>query len=194
MRDKDKRIIEENMDKLEITVKVLFAKFNIPKSEEDDYRQMGYLALCNKTYKYDGSTKFITFANKVMTNAFIDKYRQNKSKNAEVISIDDVYAEDESGNGTSLIDFLATGNDTENEALTRVTNDLVKKYIKNAKDKCTAKTTIKGFKALELKLEGYSGEEIAGMFNVPSNSLRSWISRAKKLLLAENEFVKAIME
>ena len=90
------------------------------------------------------------------------------------------------------MDFLASENDTENEVLTRITNDMVKKYIQNAKDKCTAKTTVRGFEALELKLEGYSGEEIACMFNVPSNSVRSWMSKAKKLLLCEKDFVELV--
>ena len=52
--------------------------------------------------------------------------------------------------------------------------------------------TLKGFEALELKLDGYSGEEIAKLFDVSSNSLRSWMSRAKKILLNEKGFVAMI--
>ena len=190
MSEKDKRLIEENMDKLEVTIKSLAKKFNVPACDFEDYRQTAYLTLCGKAHKYDGSTKFITFANTVIINAMIDKYRREKNRNVEIVSLNDACFESE--DETNLMDFLASENDTENEVLTRVTNDIVKKYIRNAKDKCTAKTTVRGFEALELKLEGYSGEEIACMFNVPSNSLRSWISKAKKLLLCEEDFVELV--
>lgn len=190
MSEKDKRLIEENLDKLEVTIKSLAKKFNVSACDFDDYRQTAYLTLCDRAYKYDGRTKFITFANTVITNAMIDKYRREKSRNVEMISLNDARFECE--DETNLLDFLASENDTENEVLAKVTNDMVKKYIRNAKDKCTATTTVRGFEALELKLEGYSGEEIASMFNVPSNSLRSWMSKAKKLLLCENDFVEMV--
>ena len=190
MSEKDKRLIEENLDKLEVTIKSLAKKFNVSACDFDDYRQTAYLTLCSRTYKYDGRTKFITFANTVITNVMIDKYRREKSRNVEMISLNDARFECE--DETNLLDFLASENDTENEVLAKVTNDMVKKYIRNAKDKCTATTTVRGFEALELKLEGYSGEEIASMFNVPSNSLRSWMSKAKKLLLCENDFVEMV--
>lgn len=190
MSEKDKRLIEENMDRLEVTIKSLAKKFNVPVCDFDDYRQTAYLTLCGKAYKYDGSTKFITFANTVIINAMIDKYRREKNRNIEMVSLNDTCFECE--DETNLLDFLASENDTENEVLTRVTNDMVRKYIRNAKDKCTAKTTVRGFEALELKLEGYSGEEIASMFNVPSNSLRSWMSKAKKLLLCEKDFIELV--
>lgn len=190
MSEKDKRLIEENLDKLEVTIKSLAKKFNVSACDFDDYRQTAYLTLCGRAYKYDGRTKFITFANTVITNAMIDKYRREKSRNVEMISLNDARFECE--DETNLLDFLASENDTENEVLAKVTNDMVKKYIRNAKDKCTATTTVRGFEALELKLEGYSGEEIASMFNVPSNSLRSWMSKAKKLLLCENDFVEMV--
>lgn len=190
MSEKDKRLIEENMDKLEVTIKSLAKKFNVPACDFDDYRQTAYLTLCGKAHKFDGRTQFITFANTVITNAMIDKYRREKNRNVEMVSLNDTCFECE--DETNLLYFLASENDTENEVLTRVTNDMVKKYIRNAKDKCTAKTTVRGFEALELKLEGYSGEEIACMFNVPSNSLRSWMSKAKKFLLCEEDFVELV--
>ena len=192
MREKDKKMIEENMDSINIIIKKLVGKFGISYTEADEYRQTGYLALCTAVCKYNGSTKFSTFANKVITNAFIDKYRRDKARKIDSVSLDNVYAEDDNGNEASLINYLATDNNTENEVLTRTTNDLIIKYIKNTKDKCSAKTTVKGFDALELNLRGYSGEEIANMFNVPSNSVRSWMSRAKKCLKENREFMELI--
>lgn len=185
MTEEKKRIIEENIDGLEFTVKTLLSGFNITGDEAEEYRQTGYLALCKKVDKYDGSTKFTTFAGTVLRNTFIDKYRHDKVRNGDCISIDEICCENDNGDGVSLAQFLATKNDTESEVLTKITNELIRKNIKDAKEKCSAQTTVKGFEALELKLAGYSGEEIARLFNVPSNSIRSWMSRAKKILLTD---------
>lgn len=190
MNENDKRLIEENMDKLEITIKSIALKFNIGYAEFEDYRQMAYLTVCNKVHKYDGSTKFTTFADMVITHALIDKYRREKNKNLDTISLDDVCFEGDED--AKLMDFLASESNTENKVLAKVTDELIKKYIRDEKHKCSAHTTVRGFEALELKLAGYSGEEIANMFNVPSNSLRSWMSRAKKILLSQNEFVELV--
>ena len=190
MTENEKRLIEENIEKLEYIIKKLICSFNIPKNEAEEYRQIAYLALCNKTNKYDGSTKFTTFANMVIKNAFIDVYRKEKLKKFDFISLEECFTEDDSGNGAGLIDFLSTDNNTEKEVLTKVRNDLVFRHINLAKENCTAKTTVQGFSALELKIKGYSGEEIARMFNVPSNSLRTWMSKARKILLSDKEFLK----
>lgn len=188
----DRKLIEDNMHTVEITVKRIMKKFGISKNEYEDYCQIGYLVLCSKVQRYDGSTRFSTFADKVLTNAFIDKYRFEKNRNKELLSLDDVCSEDSDGNGVSLAEFLVADTNVENEVLSKITNDAIKKYIASAKTKCSAKTTVRGFEALELKLEGYSGEEIANMFDVPSNSLRSWMSRAKKALLNEKDFVALV--
>lgn len=188
----DRKLIEDNLHTVEITVKRIMKKFGISKNEYEDYCQIGYLVLCSKVHRYDGSTKFSTFADKVLTNAFIDKYRFEKNRNKELLSLDDVCSEDSDGNGVSLAEFLVADTNVENEVLSKITNDAIRKYIASAKTKCSAKTTVRGFEALELKLEGYSGEEIANMFDVPSNSLRSWMSRAKKALLNEKDFVALV--
>ena len=54
----------------------------------------------------------------------IDKYRREKNRNIEMVSLNDACFESE--DETNLMDFLASENDTENEVITRVTNDMVK--------------------------------------------------------------------
>lgn len=188
MTDKEKMLIEENMKAIEIRTKLLVNKYGIRLDEYDDYLQMACLVICNKIHKYDETKGFSTFVDAVLENAFIDMYRVDKSGKIDLISLDECCIDDGCGSEASLADFLATDNNTENEVLAGITNDIVKRCIKNAKEKCTSQTTVRGFDALELRFEGYSGAEIARMFNVPSNSIRSWISRAKKILLAEREF------
>ena len=188
MTDKEKMLIEENMKAIEIRTKLLVKKYGIPQDEYEEYLQIACLVICNKIHKYDETKSFSTFVDAILENAFIDMHRADKSRKIDLISFDECCIDDGCGSEASLADFLATDNNTENEVLAGITNDIIKRCIKKAKEKCTSQTTVKGFDALELKFEGYSGAEIARMFNVPSNSLRSWISRAKKTLLAEREF------
>ena len=188
MTDKEKMLIEENMKAIEIRTKLLVKKYGIPQEEYEEYLQIACLVVCNKIHKYDETKNFSTFVDAILENAFIDMHRADKSRKIDLISFDECCIDDGCGSEASLADFLATDNNTENEVLAGITNDIIKRCIKKAKEKCTSQTTVKGFDALELKFEGYSGAEIARMFNVPSNSLRSWISRAKKTLLAEREF------
>ena len=187
MTDKEKMLIEENMKAIEIRTKLLVKKYGIPQDEYEEYLQIACLVICNKIHKYDETKSFSTFVDAILENAFIDMHRADKSRKIDLISFDECCIDDGCGSEASLADFLATDNNTENEVLAGITNDIIKRCIKKAKEKCTSQTTVKGFDALELKFEGYSGAEIARMFNVPSNSLRSWISRAKKTLLAERE-------
>ena len=188
MTDKEKMLIEENMKAIEIRTKLLVKKYGIPQDEYEEYLQIACLVICNKIHKYDETKSFSTFVDAILENSFIDMHRADKSRKIDLISFDECCIDDGCGSEASLADFLATDNNTENEVLAGITNDIIKRCIKKAKEKCTSQTTVKGFDALELKFEGYSGAEIARMFNVPSNSLRSWISRAKKTLLAEREF------
>lgn len=188
MTNKEKMLIEDNIKSIEIRTRQLVRKYGVPLYEYEEYFQVACLVICNKIHKYDETKSFSTFVNAVLENAFIDMHRADKNSKFDFVSLDECCVDDDSGSKASLADFLATEDNTENEVLARITNDIIKKCIKKAKEKCTSQTTVRGFDALELKFEGYSGAEIARMFNVPSNSLRSWMSRAKKLLIAEREF------
>ena len=72
MTEYEKKLIEDNMNAVAMTTWQFLKQHNIPRSEFDDYCQNGYLILCNKVHKYDGSTKFSTFIDVVLRNAFID--------------------------------------------------------------------------------------------------------------------------
>lgn len=190
MREKETKLIAENMKAIEIRAKYLYKTYAFPSEEFDEFLQVAYLFICEKVHKFDGKVKFSAFVDAVLENAFIDRLRTTKNKRFFTLSLDACYIEDDEGDGPALADFLKTDNNTENTVLSAITEDDARKYIAKAKAKCTSKTTVKGFDALELKIEGYSGSEIAKMFNVPANSLRMWVSRAKKALLADREFAE----
>ena len=55
----------------------------------------------------------------------------------------------------------------------------------------TAKKThkgavLKGIEAIELRIKGYSGAEIARMYGVKNNNVTSWISKAAAVIKAEH--------
>lgn len=192
MLEFEQKLIEENLNVVWNVVGTLVKKKLVPASEYDDYYQMGCLELCKKVHKYNGSTKFKTFAETVLRNAFVDIHRNKIRHTVDALSLDKIVYEDDDGSDIELNSLLHTADDTENEVLHSITADLVRKHIAEAKKKCTVSTTVKGFEALELKIQGYSGREIADLYQVPANSVRSWISRAKRHLLDDKEFMKLL--
>ena len=191
MTEQEKKLIEDNMNAVTMTTWQFLKQYNIPRTEFEDYRQNGYLILCSKVHKYDGSTKFSTFIDVVLRNAFIDIYRTDKNRRLDVVSLNEYLGEEKTFNDAQLAAILEGDNTTENEVLEKVTNEIMKKCIKRAKSKCTSKTTVRGFEALELRIEGYTGAQISEMMKTPSNSIRVGINRAKKILLDDKEFADA---
>ncbi len=191
MLEYERRLIEDNMYVVGYVVRKLMNKFNIPREEYEDYCQSGYLILCSKVHKYDGSVEFKTFADKVLRNGFIDLYRTKHD--IDSISLEaSLY--DDNEKESELMNFICTDCDMESEAVFNVTRDILKKYIRKLKRECRANTVVKGFEALELRMQGYTGKEIADMFNVPDNSLRSWMSKAKKILIADDVIKKLLCD
>ena len=189
MTDYEKRLIEENMDAVSITTRKFLKRYNIPQTEFEDYRQNAYVILCSKVHKYDGSTKFSTFVDVVLRNAFIDMYRTDKSRRLDVVSLDEFLNEDKTFNDAQLCAIVEDERKVEEEVIEKVTNDIIKQCIRKAKRKCASETTVKGFEALELRIAGYSGAQISQMMNTPSNIIRVGINRAKKILLGDSEFM-----
>ena len=183
MMDNREKLIMDNMQTIKSITWFTMKKIGLPKSEYEDYLQEAYLLILKKADKYNPEKKFSTFAEIVLKNGFIDLRRRDSQENLDLISLDEPLAEDEEE--ITIMDFLKGSYDTENEALQNVTIEQIKHCISQAKKNCTAKTTLRGFDALELRIKGYSGAQIAEMFKVPANSVRCWMSRATKLLDAD---------
>lgn len=188
LSEEEKLFIEKNMKTIEIGTKKFMNKYNIQMNEYEEYFQRACLAVCNKMHKYDRNMAFSTFVGAVLENALIDIHRKESRNIVGAVSIEECYMVEDGELELSLGNFLTATDDTENDALSRIVDLEVKKCIKYAKEKCTSNVVIRGFEALELKIAGYTGTEIARIYNVPSNSVRAWISRAKKVLAAEREF------
>ena len=192
MTECERKIIEDNLNVVAMATWRFMKRYNVPASEFEDYRQTGYLILCNKVHKYDGSTKFSTFIDIVLRNAFIDIYRTNKRGQIDETSLDEYLSEEKSFSESELDEILKDVNTTENQVIERVTGDIIAKCIKKAKKTCKSKTIVRGFEALELRIEGYTSAQIAKLLEAPSNTIRVGINRAKNILLSDEDFINAI--
>jgi len=136
----------------------------------DDLYQEGCVALCRAALTFDGSVQFKTYAQKVVKNQLIDHCRQALRQREQTSSqepSDDLSTEDEQ----TPADALA--------ALAQV------------KLRYSGVAWL-GMEAMELKIKGYSGTEIAALYGAKPNEVGAWISRARQKLLLDKEFLAAI--
>ena len=77
-------------------------------------------------------------------------------------------------------------NDRLHEAV--LSDEVVFKLLESVKPEYSG-ITLLGIEALELKVKGYTGAEIARMWGVEQNLLGAWISRAKSKLLQNERFM-----
>ena len=184
--------VTENTQTIKVLVKSVMKKLGIAQNEYDDCLQEAYILIFKAADKYNQQKEFGPFARRVITNGLIDIYKRNRELMKEVLSLDNAINQDEEENGTPFIELLTGENETENQALQNITVKQMQEYITKVKTNCTAATTLKGFQALEMKMAGYSGVQIAKMFHVPSNSLRSWMSMARKRLLNDDHIMELL--
>jgi len=189
------KIIEENRTAIEIIIRKL-AKNGIVNYENlEDAIQDGLIALYEKSDKFDERASFKTFAATVLKNHFLDECKKENSQKRKcdnIRSLDELVFDTEENEGRALAEFIKSDVDSENEVLNSIMENDIKKYFQKVKKNCTAESTVKGLEALEMKIEGYSAVEIAEKYNVPANSIRAWLSRAKKLIVGDVEFIKII--
>ena len=66
----------------------------------------------------------------------------------------------------------------------RLISDELLSIVQSAK-KTHKGAVLKGIEAIELRIKGYSGAEIARMYGVKNNHVTSWISKARAVLIQE---------
>jgi len=149
----------------------------------DDLHQVGYLALCHAAQTYDGRVKFETFAQVVVRNKLLDHCSSAARKQSYQFSLH--APADEDGDRTYV--ELLTYSDTDGLAKTELVH-----AFQTAKKKYGG-VTLKGFEVLELKVKGYTGNEIAEMYGVPPNHISAWLSKAVKALRNDYAFRTAVL-
>jgi len=150
----------------------------------DDLYQVGCLALCEATRSYDESTKFQTYAQVFVRNRLIDHCRRIKRFQDKTCYLENQIDETE---GTEYFNLMSAPADEPEEQLYA---DEINNLLQNVKQKYSG-VTLKGIEAIELKIKGYSGVEIAVLYKVKPNLLGAWISKARKKLKEDEDFMAA---
>lgn len=174
---------------LSIVHKVIRARFTVNESllsfSYEDLYQEGCIWLCKAvvTYQAERAIKFETYASKVITNGLRTYCRLmcNKQK----------------------YQHIAIHTDEAKEPLERIpvydnTEDLLSEkettHLLNSIKQQYNGTVRLGIEAIEWKLKGFSGKEIADMYGVKPNLVGAWISRAASKLRGNSNFMKYIRE
>lgn len=147
---------------------------NICGLGRDDLRQEGAVALCRAAATYDGvSAKFSTYAAVVVRNHLLNHCRLINAgqRSLPSVSLDMGDAQDSGGPPPLPEPSVPDASDALIEALD--TAD----FLAECKRRYSGVARL-GVEALELKVKGLSGAEIAQMYHTSPNNVGAWISRA----------------
>jgi RNA polymerase sigma factor (sigma-70 family) len=149
----------------------------------DDLFQEGCLWLCEAAATYDGETaQFITYAQVVVKNGLFTYCKKAYGKQKNNVSINDMLrdpTDEESG-------IASFAGDNEYDML--LSDTAVFSLLESVKAEYSGVARL-GIEALELKVKGYTGAEIARMWGVGQNHVGAWISRAKTKLRQNERFM-----
>ncbi len=167
------KIVLENLYVIDLVIRTkIDVKEHIQGLGYEDLYQTGCIALCKAAEAFESRASFRTYAFVVIRNSLMSYIKSvyEKSKNIEYIEEITEFAE--------RYDYIS-------EFVSDNEYDRLMKIIK-ANSKGIA---LKGIEAIDLKIKGYSGSEIAKIYGVKPNHVSAWITRAvnsvkrKKLLV-----------
>jgi RNA polymerase sigma factor (sigma-70 family) len=149
----------------------------------DDLFQEGCLWLCKAASTYDGETaRFITYAQVVVKNGLLSYCKQMYGKRKNMVVIDDLR---QKADGDENDPSSYTARDAYDSLLS---DSAVFSLLESVKSEYSGITRL-GIEALELKVKGYTGADIARMWGVGQNHVGAWISRAKTKLRQNGRFM-----
>ncbi len=182
------KLIEEHLNIVHWTIHhYIQVNEHIFGFEYDDLYSEGCIHLCKAANTYDESKgKFSSYATSVIKNGLISYCRQILAKQKWQRLLLDEPSNDES---ITLKDKLISTENydeiLENIDVSNVFNDIKCRY---------GGITLKGIEALELKMKGYTGNEIAKIYNVKPNHIGAWIFRAVSKLKKDKVILELLVQ
>ena len=146
----------------------------------EDIRQEGCILLCAAVQTYNPEiAKLSTYATKVIYNGLISHCRRINKQESHISAV----------SLTECPDRLEAAQDEQfsNRLAELELNNLLNAY---AQEYCGI--TRLGIEALLMKSKGMGVTEIARLYKVPPTHIGAWISRAKKQLKNNDQFIKDI--
>lgn len=185
MDKKQQRLVEDNLQVVKLAIhKNIIVNDSLYGFEYDDLYQEGCIWLCKAAVSFDKTrnVKFSTYAERVVINGLrtycrlmCSKQKHHillpiqKDQDDEAFSLDQIPAED-------TLEQLFEEQDI---------------YILLQSMKQQYSGTIRlGIEAIEWKVKGLSGVEIAKMYGVKPNLVGAWIARAVNNLKKNSDFMK----
>lgn len=171
-------LVEQNTVLIHWTIrKYIDIKEGICGLGYDDLYQEGALALCYATMTYQpGGTQFSSFAITVIRNHLLDYCRRIavRLRNAPTCTLDIAPHEERR---SPIRETEIARDDTEQWISTIYVSQLLEHGKRNYRG--VAKL---GIEAMELKIKGYSGADIARLYHTKPNHVGAWIARAAEKL------------
>ena len=184
MSYEQKQLVTTHLSLVPRMVRALTRSFShLSQDEFDELTQTGYLALCNAAMKCSPTQPFQPYARAAVRNAIYDYWRDcGKRKNA-FCSLDAILtAEDGSTYEPEFMLYKTDALSPEQAVLSKESASYLKRL------ECTgSKHLKKGIISLRLQQNGYTSAEVAKLYNVPSNHVRAWQSKARKQLREDQE-------
>lgn len=180
LTEEQQMLVEENLHLVRWTVReYIHVREEIEGLGFEDLCQEGAIALCHAAATYrSGPVQFKTYAVTVVRNHLLDHCRRvaARQRNMPTLSLEAPLDEDKPPSQIPL------ATDVAEECVSQM---YVARILEHGK--CTYSGVAKlGIEAMELKIKGYSGADIAKLYHTKPNHVGAWISRAAEKLRSDS--------
>lgn len=185
LNKRQKELVENNLSVVKFAIhKNIIVNDSLYGFEYDDLFQEGCIWLCKAAVSFDESRgiQFATYAEKVVINGLRTYCRLMCGKQKHHISVP--LQTEPDAEGFSLEQLPAEN--TMDEFLEE--QDILL-LLQSCKRQYTGTARL-GIEAIEWKIKGFSGAEIAKMYDVKPNLVGAWISRAAARLKQNEIFMR----
>jgi RNA polymerase sigma factor (sigma-70 family) len=186
LNEEQKKLVENNLDIVERTIKNHITILeNVYGFSYDDLFQEGSILLCKAAFTYNGElAQFDTYALVVVKNGLLTYCKKMWKKHKYVVSLNDM------SDLENELDKFPT--DYADDKYNTIISDLnIFDMFESIKFEYDGITRL-GIEALELKVKGFTGAEIAKLWGVKQNHVGAWITRAKRKLCQNEKFMSAL--
>ena len=160
MTPAQKQLAEDHMDLVPKIIRSLTNGSPLTSEQRQELCQIGYLALCRAAVSCGEGFPFTPYAAAAIRNAIYDSWRHEIR-------------------GKDL--FCPLQEDLLDAPPLALKDTAAGAYLETLKaSQCS--TIQKGIEALCFQLEGYSAKELSAHYQVPSNHIRAWQSKARRFL------------
>lgn len=179
LNKEQRNMVESNLQLVKRTIyKYITVNDTILGLDFDDLFQEGCIWLCKAaaTFREEKGVKFETYAEKVIINGLRTYCRLTYNKQKRMLSLSDCeeYELEKSTEQNSFDDEL-------------IEQDILR-FLQNLKSEYTGVARL-GIEAIEWKVKGLTGAEIARLYDVKPNMVGAWISRAVQKLKKNIVFI-----